>query len=140
MVILLFAAHFLRIGFCQTPHAQTSVKINSSSRPSLKPHPSVRPKPHRKGWNPPAYLLQGVWSDCRDCNAIFWIEGRRVNFFDEISSDQKEGQTYWKMVNNQFSFCFSGGLVVTDTILKLTKDSLVTYHKGAGMARFVRLK
>ena len=100
----------------------------------------MRSKPHRKGWDPPAYLLQGVWSVCRDCNAIFWVEGRRVNFFDEIGSEEKEGKTCWKMVNNRLSFCYSGGLVVTDTIIKLTKDSLVTYRKDAGFGRYVRLK
>ena len=68
------------------------------------------------------------------------IEGRRVNFFDEIGSTQKEGQTYWRISSNKLSFCYSGGLVVTDTIIKLTKDSLVTYHKDTGLGRFVRLK
>ena len=68
------------------------------------------------------------------------IEGRRVNFFDEIGSDEKAGQTYWKIASNKLSFCFNGGLVVTDTIIKLTKDSLVTYHNGTGFGRFVRLK
>lgn len=140
MVILLFAAPLLRIGFCQTPHAQTSPKTNSSIRTSPQPHPSVRHNSNQKGANPQGYLLQGAWSDCLDCNAIFMIEGRRVNFFDEIGSDEKAGQTYWKISNNKLSFCYSGGLVVTDTIIKLTKDSLVTYRKDAGMARFVRLK
>ncbi|GAB3849980.1 hypothetical protein GCM10028822_14700 [Hymenobacter terrigena] len=100
----------------------------------------MKRKLNRTVMNPPASLLQGVWSDCRDCNAIFWIQGRRVNFFDEIGSEEKAGQTYWKMANNQLSFCYDGGLVVTDTIIKLTKDSLVTYRKSAGFGRYVRLK
>jgi hypothetical protein len=100
---------------------------------------------NRKGLNPPASLLQGAWSDCLDCNAIFWIEGRRVNFFDEIGSDQKEGQAYWKISANTLSFCYSGGLVVTDTIIKLTNDSLVLYRRDkeagvVGYSRYVRLK
>lgn len=140
LVILLFAAHLPRVCFGQTPHAPTPPKTTASLRPSPKPHPSVRRNPMRKGGNPQATLLQGAWSDCRDCNAIFWIEGQCVNFFDEIGSDEKEGQTYWKMVNNQLSFCYSGGLVVTDTVLKLTKDSLVTYRNDIGIARFIRLK
>jgi hypothetical protein len=114
MAILLFAAHLLRIVFCQTPTAQTSPKINTSIRTSPKPPPIVKHNSNRKGLHPQASLLQGVWSDCLDCNAIFWIEGRKVNFFDEIGSEQKEGQTYWKMANNKLSFCYSGGLVVTD--------------------------
>lgn len=140
MVTLSFPAPLLIIGFGQTSSAQTSPKSNSVVRTSAKPHPSVKRKLNQKGMNPPASLLQGVWSDCRDCNAIFMIEGRRVNFFDEIGSDGKAGQTYWKIANNKLSFCYSAGLVMTDTIFNLTKDSLVTYRKGAGMARFVRLK
>jgi len=136
MATLPFLAPLLIIGFCQPSSAQTSPKINSVVHTSAKPHPSVK----RQGMNPPAFLLQGVWSDCRDCNAIFMIEGRRVNFFDEIGSTQKEGQTYWRISSNKLSFCYSGGLVVTDTIIKLTKDSLVTYHKDTGLGRFVRLK
>ena len=48
------------------------------------------------------------------------IEVRRVNFFDEIGSDEKIGQTYWKIASNMLCFSFDGGLVVTDTIIKLT--------------------
>lgn len=145
MVILLFAARFLQLIFCQTPAAQTSPKLNPSIRISPKPLPSVRRNSTQKGLNPQVALLQGAWSDCRDCNAIFWIEGRRINFFDEIGSDQKEGQTYWKISANKLSFCYSGGLVVTDTIIKLTKDSLVLYRRDqeAGVvsySRYVRLK
>lgn len=136
MATLPFLAPLLIIGFCQPSSAQTSPKINSVVRTSAKPHLGVK----RQGMSPPAFLLQGVWSDCRDCNAIFMIEGRRVNFFDEIGSDEKAGQTYWKIASNKLSFYFDGGLVVTDTIIKLTKDSLVTCHKGAGFGRFVRLK
>ena len=136
MATLPFPAPLLIIGFCQPSSAQTSPKINSVVRTSAKPHLGVK----RQGMSPLAFLLQGVWSDCRDCNAIFMIEGRRVNFFDEIGSDEKAGQTYWKIASNKLSFYFEGGLVVTDTIIKLTKDSLVTCHKGAGFGRFVRLK
>lgn len=145
MVILLCAAHLLRIVFCQTPTAQAFPKTNASIRPSPKPHPSVRRNSPRKVLHPQISLLQGVWSDCLECNAIFWIEGRRVNFFDEIGSDEKAGQTYWKMANHKLSFCYSGGLVVTDNIIKLTKDSLVLYRRdkevgAVGYSRYVRLK
>jgi hypothetical protein len=145
MALLLFAAYFLQLLFCQTPTAQTSPKRKVSLRISPKPSPSVRHNSNRKEVNPRASLLQGVWSDCLDCNAIFWIEGRRVNFFDEIGSEQKEGQTYWKMANNKLSFCYSGGLVVTDNIIKLTRDSLVLYRRNkeegvVGYSRYVRLK
>jgi hypothetical protein len=105
----------------------------------------VRRNSPRKVLHPQVSLLQGAWSDCLDCNAIFWIEGRRVNFFDEIGSDEKARQTYWKMANNKLSFCYSGGLVVTDNIIKLTKDSLVLYRRdkevgAVGYSRYVRLK
>jgi hypothetical protein len=139
-MVLLLAAHFLGGGFCQTPHAQTRPTGNAGLRPAPAPNPSVRPHPQRKGTSLHAGLLLGVWSDCRDCHAIFWIEGRRVNFFDELGSEAKAGQTSWKLVNNQLSFCYGGGLVVTDTVVKLTQDSLVTYRKDVGTARYVRLK
>jgi hypothetical protein len=109
MAIMFFAAYLLRITFCQAPTTQIFPKINASSLPSPKPHPSVKHNSNRKEVHLQAPLLQGVWSDCLDCNAIFWIEGRKVNFFDEIGSDEKEGQTYWKMVGNKLSFCYSGG-------------------------------
>lgn len=145
MVILLFAAHLLRIAFCQTPTTHPSPKTNANIHTLPKPPPSVRRTSHRKGAHPQASLLQGAWSNCLDCNAIFWIEGRRVNFFDEISSEEKAGQTYWKISNNKLSFCYSGGIVVTDNIIKLTKDSLVLYHRDkevgvVGYSRYVRLK
>jgi hypothetical protein len=140
MAILLFATHLLRIAFCQTPTSRTSSHINASIRPSPKPQPSVKHHSNRKGVPPEASLLQGVWSDCRDCNAIFWLEGRKVNFFDELGSTAKEGQTYWKTANHKLSFCYSGGLVVTDNIIKLTKDSLVLYRRDIGYSRYVRLK
>ncbi len=145
MTVTFFAAYLLSSSVSQTPNAQTSPKTTSTIRTSPKPYPSVRRNSNRKGVNPQASLLQGVWSDCVDCNAIFIIEGRRVNFFDEIGSDEKAGQTYWKISNNKLSFCYSGGLVVTDTIIKLAKDSLVLYRRDkeagvVGYSRYVRLK
>lgn len=145
MAPLLFAAHLLGLISYQTPTAQTFPERSSSVRSSPKLHSSVRRNSSRKGLNPPAALLQGAWSDCLDCNAIFWIEGRRVNFFDEIGSEEKEDQTYWKISTNKLSFCYSGGLVVTDTISKLTNDSLMLYRQDkeagvVGYSRYVRLK
>lgn len=145
MAILLLAACFLRLCFCQTPSAQTAPKITSSVRTSAKSSACTRHNSTEKEVPPQASLLQGAWSDCVDSNAIFWIEGRRVNFFDEIGSDQKEGPTSWKISTNKLSFCYSGGLVVTDTIIKLTKDSLVLYRRDkeagvVGYSRYVRLK
>jgi hypothetical protein len=144
MTALFFATYLLSNGAGQ-PAVQTPVKNKASVSTSHKPQSSVRRNANRKGVTPQPALLQGAWSDCVDCNAIFWIEERRVNFFDEIGSDQKEGPTYWKMSGNKLSFCYSGGLVVTDTILKLTKDSLVLYRRDkqagvVGYSRYVRLK
>jgi hypothetical protein len=144
MIMLLFAAHLLRLAFCQTPTVQASPTPPARMRTSSKPPPSGRHNSARKVL-PQAALLQGVWSDCLDCNAIFWIDGRRVNFFDEIGSDEKEGPTYWKISANKLSFIYKGGEVVTDAILKLTKDSLVLYRRDkaagvVGYSRYVRLK
>ena len=52
---------------------------------------------------------------------------------------------HWKVANNKLSFLYKGGLVVTDAIIKLTKDSLVLYRRDkvagdVGYSRFVRLK
>jgi hypothetical protein len=145
MIILFFTAHLLRIAFCQTPTTHLSPKTKASIHTSPKPRPSMRRNSNWKGLHPQASLLQGAWSDCLDCNAIFWIEGRRVNFFDEISSEEKAGPTYWKISNNKLSFYYSGGIVVTDNIIKLTKDSLVLYRRDkeagvVGYSRYIRLK
>ena len=145
MTAVIFFATYLLSSGAGLPAVQTPPKIKASVSTPHKPQPRVRRNATPQGRNPQASLLQGAWSECVTCNAIFWIEGRRVNFLDEIGSDQKAGPTYWKMSGNKLSFCYNGWLVVTDTLIKLTKDSLVLYRRDkqagvVGYSRYVRLK
>jgi hypothetical protein len=68
----------------------------------------------------------------------------QVVFYDP-GTDGKQEVVHWKVTNNKLSFFYKGGLVVTDAIIKLTKDSLVLYRRDkvagvVGYSRFVRLK
>ena len=89
-------------------------------------------------------LLQGAWSECSDCNFDFLLKANQVIFYD-LGTDGKQEVVHWKVSNNKLSFIYKGGNVVTDAIIKLTKDSLVLYRRDKeagviGYSRFVRLK
>jgi hypothetical protein len=91
-----------------------------------------------------AQLLQGAWAECVACNFDFSLQGNHVLFYDP-GTDGKQEVVHWKVANQRLSFIYKGGSVVTDVIVKLTKDSLVLYRndKAAGVvgySRFVRLK
>jgi hypothetical protein len=119
-------------------------QIKPSANTSLKPQPSAKRSISQKVRSSQAQLLQGAWSECSDCNFDFSIEGNRVIFYDP-GTDGKQEVVYWKCSNNKLSFIYKGGIVVTDAIIKLTKDSLVLYRRDkeagvVGYSRFVRLK
>lgn len=124
--------------------AQVPLKVKASIGALEKQHPHVINRVSQKGHLTQAQLLQGVWSECSDCNADFTIKGNKVVFFDP-GTDKKPDVTYWKISNNKLSFIYKGGNVVTDAIIKLNKDSLVLYRRDkeagvVGYSRFVRLK
>lgn len=137
MMAKVFLMHLIAILSVQSLCAQVSPKFGAikKHKSTIKHIPSGNTKPLQVS------LLQGIWSDKSENNAIFYIEGKHVKFFDHIGDDTKEyQQTYWNVLNNKISFYYSGGLVITDAIIKLTKDSLVLYRKDIGTSRYVRLK
>lgn len=144
MTATFFAAYLLSSCFGLTPFAQTP----STSKPRVsaprKPQLSRKNKVSHRAPLAQAQLLQGAWAECSDCNFDFSLEQDRVIFYDP-GMDGKQELVHWKVANQQLSFLYKGGLVVTDAIMKLTKDSLVLYRrdKAAGImgySRFVRLK
>lgn len=144
MTVTFFAAYLLCVCFDQTPYVQTPPKIKSSVSTSIKPQPSVKRHVSQKGHLTQAQLLQGAWSECSDCNFDFSLKGNQVIFYDP-GTDGKQEVVHWKVSNNKLFFIYKGGLMVTDAIIKLTKDSLVLYRRDkeagvVGYSRFVRLK
>jgi hypothetical protein len=144
MTIIFFAAFLINSSFGLTPCVQTIPKVKPSPSVSKKQQPSIRYHAGQNSYPTQARLLQGVWSECSDCNADFTIKGSQVIFYDP-GTDGKPDVTYWKISNNKLSFIYKGGSVVTDAIIKLTKDSLVLYRRDkeagvVGYSRFVRLK
>jgi hypothetical protein len=143
MLITIFAAYVLG-SIDLTPYVQTLPKATSRPSTSRKSLPDGKRQVIQKGRLTQAQLLQGAWSECSDCNFDFSLEGNKVIFYDP-GTDGKQEVVHWKVANGKLSFLYKGGLVVTDAIVKLTKDSLVLYRqdKAAGVvgySRFVRLK
>lgn len=138
IIVKVFVVCVLSVCFCILLYAQASPKASVSEKKNL----STKHNLSRSSQKLQIPLLQGVWSDDSENNAIFIIEGKHVSFFDHIGDvkNEKEYRTYWSVSNNKLSFHYSGGLVVTDNIVKLTKDSLVLYRKDIGTSRYVRLK
>ena len=145
MTAIFIAAYLLSSNFGLTSSAQARPKVKPSVNASkAKPHPRGNYRVGQKGHPTQAQLLQGAWSECADCNFDFSFEGNRVIFYDP-GTDGKQEVVHWKVADNKLSFIYKGGSVVTDAIIKLTKDSLVLYRsdKAAGVvgySRFVRLK
>ncbi|RZK31955.1 MAG: hypothetical protein EOO61_17390 [Hymenobacter sp.] len=107
-----------------------------------KQHPRGQTSVGQKG-RTQTQLLRGAWSECSDCNFDFSLEGNQVIFYDP-ETDGKQEVVHWAVSNNKLSFIYNGD-VVTSSIIKLTKDSLVLYRRDkvagvAGYSRFVRLK
>jgi hypothetical protein len=122
----------------QTPASTTSRTTTSRQLQNGKRQAGLSHRPTQ------AQLLQGAWAECATCDFNFALQGKRVTFYDP-GTDGKPEVVYWKVANNRLSFIYPGGLVVTDAIVKLSKDSLVLYsnNKRAGVvgySRFVRLK
>ena len=140
MAAKILVTYLAGICYGQLLHAQVSPKASVSKKPiSSTKHNASRSSQHMQ-----ASLLQGVWSICSDCNAEFTIKGSRVIFFDPETVD-KPDVAYWKISNNKFSFIYKNGDVMTDTIIKLTKDSLVLYRRDKragviGYSRYIRLR
>lgn len=143
MTITFFAAYLLISNFGLTPCVQAHPKVKPNSVVLKNRHFDTK-HAGKKGHPTQAQLLQGVWSECSDCNADFTIKGNQVIFYDP-GTDGKPDVTYWRISNNKLSFIYKGGSVVTDALIKLTKDSLVLYRRDkeagvVGYSRFVRLK
>lgn len=143
MLLTLFAVYVLGSSGLAL-YAQAPPKTNSRPNISHKQPPSGRRPVVRKSLPTQAQLLQGAWSECSACNFDFSLEGNQVIFYDPGTDGQQE-VVHWKVANHKLSFLYPGGLVVTDAIMKLTKDSLVLYRrdKAAGLvgySRFIRLK
>lgn len=143
MLITLFAAYMLG-STNLTPYVQTLPKATSRPITSRKSLPSGKRQAIRKGRLTQAQLLLGAWSECSACDFDFSLEGNQVIFYDP-GTDGKQEVVHWKVANSKLSFLYKSGLVVTDAIVKLTKDSLVLYRRDkaagvVGYSRFVRLK
>jgi hypothetical protein len=138
------AAYLLISNFCLKPSAQTPSKVEPSVSAAKKQPPREKNSAVQKGHSTQAQLLLGAWSECSDCNFDFSLEGDKVIFYDP-GTDGKQEVVHWTVSNSKLSFMYKGGLVVTDAIVKLTKDSLVLYRRDKeagviGYSRFVRLK
>jgi hypothetical protein len=141
----IFLAAYVLGDFNLTPYVQTHPKITSRPATSHKPPPSGKGQVAQKGHPTQAKLLLGAWSECSDCNGDFLLKGNNQVVFYDPGTDGKQEVVHWKVTNNKLSFFYKGGLVVTDAIIKLTKDSLVLYRRDkvagvVGYSRFVRLK
>lgn len=139
MTRALFAAYLLGIQFCQTGNAQTWSKGKYLISTSKKQHPNAKYNSCQSDYSRQTALLQGIWTDCSNCNALFTIKGQRVIYFDS-RNEAKNDLIYWKISSNELSFDYGKGLVVTDAIVKLTKDSLILYRKDIGTTRLSRMK
>jgi len=85
-------------------------------------------------------LIQGIWTDCFTCNALFTIKGRRVIYFDSGAEGTKDEIVYWKISGNNFFWDYGNSLVIKETIIKLTKDNLVLRSKDGVITRLSRMK
>ena len=144
MTAIFFAAYLLSRSFGLTLPAQIPSKVKPTVSASKKQPSRGKNSVGQRGHPTQAQLLQGAWSECSDCNFDFSLEGNQVIFYDP-GTDGKQEVVHWKVANNKLSFLYKGGLVVTDAIIKLTKDSLVLYRRDkvagdVGYSRFVRLK
>jgi hypothetical protein len=144
MLITLFAAYVLG-SIDPTPYVQTLPKVTSRLSTSRKSLPGGKRQAIQKGRFMQVQLLPGAWSECSDCDGNFLLkENNQVIFYDP-GTDGKQEAVHWKVANGKLSFIYKDGDVVTDTIIKLTKDSLVLYRRDkaagvVGYSRFVRLK
>lgn len=143
MLTTLFAVYVLGSSSL-TLYARIPPKTNSRPNTSHKQPPSGKRQVAQKGHPTQAQLLQGAWSECSACNFDFSLKGNQVLFYDP-GTDSKQEVVHWKVASNKLSFFYKGGLVVTDAIVKLTKDSLVLYRRDkatgvVGYSRFVKLK
>ena len=84
-------------------------------------------------------LIQGIWTTGPDENALFTIRGNRVIFLDPGSEADNKNITF-TIKGDKISINYGHGLVVTDRIIKLTKDSLVMTSQDGGPSRLGRMK
>jgi hypothetical protein len=125
--------------WCSNSFAQPSSK-NRSVTSKVK---SQTPVPKRV-MTPSKYsqqlsLIQGIWTMSPDENAVFTIKGNRIIFFDPGNEADNKNITL-AIRDNKMSINYGNGLVVTDKIIKLTKDSLVTTSQDGGIRRLGRMK
>lgn len=144
MTTVFIVMYLLSSNFTRVPSAQTPSKVKPIVSTSKRQPPRGKNSVGLRGHPTQAQLLQGAWSECSDCNFDFSLTGNQVIFYDP-GTDGKQEVVHWKVANNKLSFLYKGGLVVTDAIIKLTKDSLVLYRRDkvvgvVGYSRFVRLK
>ena len=144
MTVTFLVAYLLSSNFGLTPYAQALPKVKPSVSTSKKQYSRGKNSVSQRRHLTQAQLLQGAWAECSDCNFDFSLKGNQVTFYDP-GTDGKQELVHWIVSNNKLSFVYKGGLVVTDVIIKLNKDSLVLYRKDkeagvVGYSRFVRLK
>jgi hypothetical protein len=144
MMAICLVAYLLGSSIGLTPVAQTpspgKPKVSASYKQPLRgknkvDHPAQLTQ---------AQLLQGAWAECAACDFNFSLQGNRVLFYDP-GTEGKQEVVHWTVANHHLSFHYKGGSVVTDAIVKLTKDSLVLYRRDkaagvVGYSRFIRLK
>ena len=144
MSVLFLAAYLVSNSVGLLPSAQTPSTLKSGASASKKQPPHGNTKESQPGPLAQARLLQGAWTDCSACDFDFALQGNHVLFYDPGMEGTQE-VVHWKVANNTLSFFYQGGSIVTDHIVKLTKDSLVLYRRDkaagvVGYSRYVRLK
>jgi hypothetical protein len=115
-----------------------SKKANATSKiKSQAPVAKQVSKPSKN--NQQFSLIQGIWTMGPNENALFTIKGNRVIFFDPGSQADNKNITF-VIKDNKISINYGKGLIVTDKIIKLTKDSLVMTSNDGGLTRLGRMK
>ncbi|MDO7875133.1 lipocalin family protein [Hymenobacter sp. ASUV-10] len=127
------------IYWCNNALAQHSYKPGNSTS-KVKPQSPASKRATTLSHNSRQFsLIQGIWTTGPDENALFTIKGNRVIFLDSGSDSNNKSITF-TINGDKISINYGNGLVVTDRIIKLTKDSLVMTSQDGGPSRLGRMK
>lgn len=72
-------------------------------------------------------LLNGVWAENEDENALFAIRGDSLFYVEDL-----ENPCLIKIKSDTLIWTLKDGYIIKDKILKLTKDSLILYNTEFG--------